>query len=197
MDVLTSQDKTFWTGVLSLLETTKRPIIFCANGNPIRIVILENPLVASNSCISPASLEILSEIMQIVLIEHLCYREIACYSQMLLNLHHCFVDFEELERFCNEYQGDIRRTLSQLELSTKRLDTTNEQWARIHMDLPKKNDTSQSTLQQLFQCLENYSILDSNKADFNHVKIIFIQDSGFILNIKLEMKKNYFSFLFH
>lgn len=120
--MLTGQDKGFWTGVASLMETSKRPIILCCNGTRFFVLIAqENPLNGCNQSIPPTLLSFLNEALEVVQVEQeLNNDESACYVQLVLLCEGFYVSPKQVKTLVSSFNGDIRKALAFFQTLTRR-----------------------------------------------------------------------------
>ncbi|KAJ3067693.1 hypothetical protein HDU98_009111 [Podochytrium sp. JEL0797] len=110
-DLLFEQDKGFWAAMWSIMEVSKRPIVFTCS---------EDPINYQNQHVPPHLLNNLESACTTIYFTPLPLADLFCYIHLLLLREGCWVDPQQIESLCRESKGDVRRCILQAEVCCKR-----------------------------------------------------------------------------
>ncbi|KAJ3139708.1 ATPase AAA domain-containing protein 5, partial [Physocladia obscura] len=132
-DILFDQDKGFWNAMWSIMEFSKRPIVFTCSGLCIDFLFfiifaqlkheyLEDPINSQNVHIPSNLLTNLQNSTESLFFKSPSLSDVFCYLHLLVLGEGFWIDHQDLRNMCDESKSDIRKCLAQTEIYTKFFD---------------------------------------------------------------------------
>ncbi|KAI9343099.1 hypothetical protein BDR26DRAFT_858512 [Obelidium mucronatum] len=109
-DVLFEQDKGFWASMWSMMEVSKRPIVFICTDDPIH---------AENVHVPPNLLNNLESSIMCIYFTKPPIMDVFCYMHLLLLHERYWLNCDQLLMLCEENNGDLRKIITQTELQCR------------------------------------------------------------------------------
>ncbi|EGF80552.1 hypothetical protein BATDEDRAFT_88695 [Batrachochytrium dendrobatidis JAM81] len=103
VDILLEEDRGFWTGVATLIETSRTPIILTCTSNPFT---LNNPTIPS------MLLPLLTDAFEVLELRNPEWEIVQPYLHAMGVCEHVVVHESEIERICKGINGGLRQFIS-------------------------------------------------------------------------------------
>ena len=110
VDVVLEQDKNIWTGIITLLQMSKVPIV---------LTCTESPLTECNPILPQSQLPLITDYLEVIYTEPPSADEMALYLSLVMLCENRFVDPAEMKRWvCACSDGSVRQCLLMLQVAS-------------------------------------------------------------------------------